>query len=156
MADKAQRARSAEQRAADQLALVTSGHEHHFRAGSLLSIGGLRIPRGATLPREAVEMFTPDRLRLMLRNNLLVVVLGPPPKDDKAVVTIVDSDPDAEAKERAAMIANAKAAGEPEWTWDPKAPKPAGAYTITRVPAPERSAHDQSFASNRNGAITGT
>jgi hypothetical protein len=141
------------------MTLVASGTPHHWRAGAALSIANVRIPRGAIIPPELVQAFDAERLHLMLRNRLVICVLGPAPKaaDERVTASFVDPPPPDQAeREREAYIAACKARGEPDWTWDPKAPKPAGAYTITRSPGPERSAHDQSFASNRNGAVSGT
>jgi hypothetical protein len=139
--------------------LVSSGAQHHWRAGARLSIASCQIPRGAIVPAELVSAFTPDKLDLMLRNRLLICVLGPPPaaSAEKVVARFVDApDPNADAKERERMVANSVAAGDPPWLYDPSLPKPAGGYT-PRSPAIERSHHDQSLASNRTaGIITGT
>jgi hypothetical protein len=159
MATKQQTGQSAEQRAADAMTLITSGTPHHFRAGAALSIGNARIPRGAILPPELVQAFDTERLHIMLRNNLIVVVLGPEPKaaDEKVAATFVEPPPaDQAQREREALVAALKRDGYQPWEYDAKVPVPPGAYAPTPPPAPERSWHDQSLASNRTVGITGT
>jgi hypothetical protein len=159
MPTKPQQARSSDRIASDAMTLIASGTPHHFRAGAALSIANVRIPRGAIIPPELVQAFDAERLHLMLRNRLIVVVLGPAPKaaDERVTARLVEPpDPNAAAKEREAMIAAAKARGEPDWMWDAHAKVPAGAYAPAPPPAPERSWHDQSLDTNRSRAINGT